>query len=81
MCLVNETASPQAWATVICRQDVVSTLASDSSEGRRKSMIFMPLEPQNQSRTKLKQMTEAIISITFALFKTDILFSVKGTVI
>lgn len=44
-------------------------------------MIFMPLELQNQSRTKLNQMTEAIISVIFALFKTDILFSVKGIAI
>lgn len=44
-------------------------------------MIFMPLELQNQSSTKLNQMTEAIISIIFALFKTDILFSVKGIAI
>lgn len=41
----------------------------------------MPLELQNQSRTKLNQMTEAIISVIFALFKTDILFSVKGIAI
>lgn len=44
-------------------------------------MIFMPLELQNQSRTKLNQMTEAIISVIFALFKTDILFSIKGIAI
>lgn len=41
----------------------------------------MPLELQNQSRTKLNQMTEAIISVIFALFKTDILFSIKGIAI
>lgn len=41
----------------------------------------MPLELQNQSRTKLNQMTEAILSVIFALFKTDILFSVKGIAI